>query len=171
MNCYPEFTYSIYVDGELPPIEAAQIERHLADCSSCRAVVSMMRGENRMIATVLAEAREELNDLPDMSPEIGGCVPARLVFGMMAALAGVILTFRAMLTGVSEWGLSQLGVLEPLSRAVEWLDRFPDLAPKDRLAIEIASAGPRRRMLTVTGHGPRAVALAAAWLDEKGSGR
>ncbi|MSP63902.1 MAG: tRNA (adenosine(37)-N6)-threonylcarbamoyltransferase complex ATPase subunit type 1 TsaE [Myxococcales bacterium] len=47
--------------------------------------------------------------------------------------------------------------------AVEWLDRFPALAPPDRLEIELTIAGPRARTLTVTGHGPRGAALLAAW--------
>jgi tRNA threonylcarbamoyladenosine biosynthesis protein TsaE len=55
--------------------------------------------------------------------------------------------------------------------AVEWLDRFPELAPKERLSIELSIAGPRRRMLSVVDHGARAAALAQAWLDEKEGAR
>jgi tRNA threonylcarbamoyladenosine biosynthesis protein TsaE len=48
--------------------------------------------------------------------------------------------------------------------AVEWLDKFPDLAPENRLTIALAIAGPRARTLTVTAHGARAAALRAAWI-------
>jgi tRNA threonylcarbamoyladenosine biosynthesis protein TsaE len=56
--------------------------------------------------------------------------------------------------------------------AVEWLSRFPSLAPPQRLEIELRVAGPlssavagsRERMLLVTGHGARGEELAAAWL-------
>ena len=50
--------------------------------------------------------------------------------------------------------------------AVEWMERFPSLAPVDRLAIELTIEGPRARTITVVGHGARGVELAAAWLPE-----
>src|SRR3954468_1108798 len=57
--------------------------------------------------------------------------------------------------------LEELGLIEALDRAavvVEWLDRFPDVAPGDHLEIRIAAAGDART-LTLHPHGPRAVAL------------
>ena len=47
--------------------------------------------------------------------------------------------------------------------AVEWMDRFPALAPADHLTVEIAIAGPTRRVLTARSTGPRSEALLAAW--------
>ena len=47
--------------------------------------------------------------------------------------------------------------------AVEWFDRFPSRCPRDHLTIEIAGAGAVPRQLSITGHGPRGAALAAAW--------
>jgi cytoskeletal protein CcmA (bactofilin family) len=118
MNCFSEFTYSVYSDRELPAAEARQVEAHLETCPRCRALVNTLHAESRIIADVLAEAREELAVLPEMQ----AASPSRLILGMLVALAGVILAFRAMLVGVSEWGLSQLGLLEPFSKAIEWLD-------------------------------------------------
>jgi tRNA threonylcarbamoyladenosine biosynthesis protein TsaE len=65
--------------------------------------------------------------------------------------------------------LAELGLTEALDRAalvVEWLDRFPEVAPADHLEIRIAareaeSAG-EVRTLTFLPHGPRAAALIAA---------
>jgi len=118
MNCFSEFTYSVYADRELPAAEALRVEAHLETCPRCRALVNTFYAENRLIGDVLAEAREELAVLP----ELQNASPSRLILGMLGALAGVILAFRAMLVGVSEWGLSQLGLLEPFSKAIEWLD-------------------------------------------------
>ena len=87
MNCFPELTYSVYADGELPPEQARQVETHLAVCASCRAVVEGMRDENVLLSRVLAEAREELKTIP----ELQGASPSRLIFGMLAALAGSVL--------------------------------------------------------------------------------
>jgi tRNA threonylcarbamoyladenosine biosynthesis protein TsaE len=62
--------------------------------------------------------------------------------------------------------LEELGLIEALDRAavvVEWLDRFPDVAPGDHLELRIAAAGDART-LTLHAHGPRAAALVAALL-------
>jgi tRNA threonylcarbamoyladenosine biosynthesis protein TsaE len=61
--------------------------------------------------------------------------------------------------------LEELGLIEALDRAavvVEWLDRFPDVAPGDHLEIQLARGEGERRTLSLTPHGPRAAALAAA---------
>jgi tRNA threonylcarbamoyladenosine biosynthesis protein TsaE len=60
--------------------------------------------------------------------------------------------------------LEELGLIEALDRAavvVEWLDRFPDVAPGDHLEIRIAATGDTRT-LALHPHGPRAAALVAA---------
>lgn len=61
--------------------------------------------------------------------------------------------------------LAELGLEEAADRAalaIEWLDRFPEVAPADRLeiAIEVEPDGARR--LVARGLGPRGAALAAA---------
>ncbi len=50
--------------------------------------------------------------------------------------------------------------------AVEWMDKFPARAPRDHLRVAIAfvPGEPRRRTLSVEATGPRARALAGAWL-------
>ena len=118
MNCFSEFTYSVYADGELSPAEAHQVEAHLATCPACQARLNIMRNENIMISNVLAEARLEPESLPDLQP----ASPSGLIFAALGSLAGAILGLRALLMGVSEWELSQLGLLDPLSKALDWLN-------------------------------------------------
>ena len=61
--------------------------------------------------------------------------------------------------------LEELGLVEALDRAavvVEWLDRFPDVAPGDHLELHLAHGENDVRTLTLTPHGPRAAALISA---------
>ena len=58
--------------------------------------------------------------------------------------------------------LTELGLTDAFDRAavaIEWLDRFPDAAPADRLEITIAFAPGDGRTLTFTPGGPRATAI------------
>jgi cytoskeletal protein CcmA (bactofilin family)/anti-sigma factor RsiW len=59
MNCFPELTYSIYVDGELPLEEARLVETHLFVCPSCRALVDALRVESLLLADVLQTTEAE----------------------------------------------------------------------------------------------------------------
>ena len=61
---------------------------------------------------------------------------------------------------VRELGLAD--AFDTAAVAIEWLDRFPDSAPGDRLEIEIAFADAGTRRLTITPRGERAQVLAAA---------
>ena len=58
--------------------------------------------------------------------------------------------------------LAELGLTDAFDRAavaIEWLDRFPDAAPADRLEIMLAFADGDARTLTLTAIGARATAL------------
>jgi tRNA threonylcarbamoyladenosine biosynthesis protein TsaE len=61
--------------------------------------------------------------------------------------------------------LLELGLDDAFDRAavaIEWLDRFPDAAPADRLELVIAIEADGARVLTLVGAGPRGEALARA---------
>ena len=61
--------------------------------------------------------------------------------------------------------LAELGLDDAFDRAavaIEWLDRFPDAAPADRLEITIAIEADGARSLALRGAGPRGEALARA---------
>jgi len=118
MNCFSEFAYSVYADGESPADEARQIEAHLAVCAGCRSLLNTLRAENRMISEVLAETREELQTLPDWQQ----ASPSRLILGALVALVGAIIGLRTVFAGLGEWGLSQLGLIEPVSAALDWIN-------------------------------------------------
>ena len=53
MNCFPELTYAVYADGELPAEEAAQVEEHLAACSRCRRLADSLQVETRALQQAL----------------------------------------------------------------------------------------------------------------------
>jgi tRNA threonylcarbamoyladenosine biosynthesis protein TsaE len=58
--------------------------------------------------------------------------------------------------------LTELGLIDAFDRAavaIEWLDRFPDAAPADRLEITIEFAPGDARRLTFTPAGPRSTAI------------
>jgi tRNA threonylcarbamoyladenosine biosynthesis protein TsaE len=61
--------------------------------------------------------------------------------------------------------LEELGLRDSYDRAaaaIEWLDRFPDAAPEDRLEIAIEMEAGGARAVTLRGRGPRGAELAAA---------
>jgi len=61
--------------------------------------------------------------------------------------------------------LDELGLSDAFDRAavaIEWLDRFPDAAPPERLEIEIEIGEDGARVLTLRPVGARAFALSAA---------
>jgi tRNA threonylcarbamoyladenosine biosynthesis protein TsaE len=59
--------------------------------------------------------------------------------------------------------LHELGLDDAFDRAavaIEWLDRFPDAAPGDRLELVLAIDADGARRVTIAGAGPRGAALA-----------
>jgi tRNA threonylcarbamoyladenosine biosynthesis protein TsaE len=61
--------------------------------------------------------------------------------------------------------LLELGLDDAFDRAavaIEWLDRFPDAAPADRLQLTIAIEPDGARAVTLSASGPRGAALMAA---------
>jgi tRNA threonylcarbamoyladenosine biosynthesis protein TsaE len=66
--------------------------------------------------------------------------------------------------------LAELGLSEAFDRAavaIEWLNRFPDAAPADRLEVEIEIIGEGRRITFRAGGARAAEVLAAAGLAER----
>jgi tRNA threonylcarbamoyladenosine biosynthesis protein TsaE len=62
--------------------------------------------------------------------------------------------------------LEELGLTDAFDRAavaIEWLDRFPDAAPADRLEISIAIGGDDTRHVAFRALGARAAALLASF--------
>lgn len=59
-----ERSLSAYLDGELPPEEVAEVERHLAECPSCRAELDDLRATVRILK--LARTPEAPDDLEEL---------------------------------------------------------------------------------------------------------
>jgi tRNA threonylcarbamoyladenosine biosynthesis protein TsaE len=61
--------------------------------------------------------------------------------------------------------LDELGLDDAFDRAavaIEWLDRFPDAAPADRLELTLSIESDGTRQVSAVGTGPRGAELAAA---------
>jgi len=56
-SCPSEPDLAVYADGEWPAPETPGFEAHLAGCPRCGALVKALRGEGRLLASVLDEAR------------------------------------------------------------------------------------------------------------------
>ncbi len=55
MSCPSEFTWSVYVDGELSPGEIRRAEMHLVSCRDCRGQVVALRDEISALSSALEE--------------------------------------------------------------------------------------------------------------------
>ena len=90
-------------------------------------------------------------------------------FALVNEHPGRVLFVHADLYRIREAGeLVELGLADLYDKAavaIEWLDRFPDAAPEDRLEIVIEPAGGanRPRRVTVRATGPRARERARAF--------
>jgi cytoskeletal protein CcmA (bactofilin family) len=115
MNCYPELTYSIYADGELPAEEARQVEQHLGECPRCRALVEELRSTDRLLAELLRADAEEGVAVPAFP-----ALPAR-----PARLRGVLGPGAAALAGAAgvQALIAWIGSLR-LPPGYEWLDHL-----------------------------------------------
>lgn len=63
--------------------------------------------------------------------------------------------------------LPELGLEEAFERAaaaLEWIDRFPSVAPRDHLRVTFAPSAEGGRRLVAAAHGPKSAALLQAWL-------
>jgi anti-sigma factor RsiW len=57
MNVHPREQLSAYVDGELPPDDAAAVERHLRDCTECARELTIMRDMGGAMRTMSTRYR------------------------------------------------------------------------------------------------------------------
>lgn len=112
MNCLPELTYAVYLDGELPYEEARAVEMHLEVCPACGELVDALRSENY----VLTEALREMEPLTEFS----GCSLWWKAAALAPVAAGLNLALN-WLAGTQQSG--PLGWLNPFTRTgqISWL--------------------------------------------------
>jgi tRNA threonylcarbamoyladenosine biosynthesis protein TsaE len=65
--------------------------------------------------------------------------------------------------------LEEIGLDDPIGRGdgvvlIEWVDRFPEVLPRDHLILTLAHSESGGRTLSAAGAGPRGVARAGAWM-------
>lgn len=109
MSCFPETTYSVYVDGELAGDEQRLVDAHLVSCRSCRVLVSALRDEATLLGDVLHE-REPHWQTASARPAAASGLAAGLPLTVVAAtiaVAVVSLLLEARMPG----GLSLLNPL------------------------------------------------------------
>jgi tRNA threonylcarbamoyladenosine biosynthesis protein TsaE len=93
-------------------------------------------------------------------------------FNIVIEHAGRIPLYHIDLYRIADRGeLAELGLetylYGPGLCAVEWMDRFPELAPAERVEVGLSIEGARKRRLTVRGYGARGEALVRDWLGEE----
>ncbi|HEX4998328.1 MAG TPA: zf-HC2 domain-containing protein [Terriglobia bacterium] len=121
MTCPTEYTCAVFVDGELPDIEARAVRLHLEECEQCRRLVADLRAENLVLVQCLQDV-----DLEE-SVRFPGFAEARQpvsIFRFAAGVMGTAVAFR--LSTSILFGLklpSGLGWLDPRdwARDPAWL--------------------------------------------------
>jgi cytoskeletal protein CcmA (bactofilin family) len=109
MSCFPESTYTFYVDGELAPGELRCVETHLVQCRDCRALVVALQDEARLLADVLHErAPASFRRAAHPAP------PRELALGLVPVVGLGVVAFA-----VLGWIVEQ-----KLPSGVEWLNPF-----------------------------------------------
>jgi len=105
MNCPSEFTWSVYIDDELPPDELRGVEMHLVSCRVCRGQVMALRDEVEALSNMFYERASggELSR-PIKAP------PKDLSWSLPMAIAGVtaILTIGGLLVELRLPGMLDL---------------------------------------------------------------
>ena len=71
MSCFPEWIYSVYVDGELADAEKRPVEAHLISCQACRELIVALREEATLLADSLHE-REPIARRPRAAAPVRG---------------------------------------------------------------------------------------------------
>ena len=91
MACPTEWTWTLYVDGELAELERLELTRHLDEmCENCRELVAALQKENRLLVHTFAEIHS-LNEECKLAARRGKPVD---VARLAAYVAGLAMTVR-----------------------------------------------------------------------------
>jgi anti-sigma factor RsiW len=90
VNCLPEETYSIYVDGELAPEQVREVESHLIQCESCRGLILALQEEGSLLADLLQErSRASVARVPARARARGLAIGMAPTLGLALLVASV----------------------------------------------------------------------------------
>lgn len=90
-RCFPEPTYAVYADGELPTQERRPVESHLVGCRRCRQLVVALREEAELLGDVLHE-RPQTSEQTAPAPAAVSARGIALGLGPVLAAGLVLLT-------------------------------------------------------------------------------
>ena len=130
MSCFPESTYSIYVDGELPGDEIRAVESHLIRCQECRSVILALEEEAASLSDLLNQRVPERVRRPPVRARTQGLaiglVPSLAVAALVAAVGGWLLEQR-LPAGLS-W-MNPLNLIGAYEMAFDTIFMLRDSAP------------------------------------------
>ena len=110
MECYPEQTISVFVDGELAVEEAQRLRDHLSTCRSCRQLLDALRAENRVLSESLQELMEEAPSPAHVFRARSSWTWADLAIGAAVLALGSVVSFWIDAVSIPE--------------ALQWLNPF-----------------------------------------------
>jgi cytoskeletal protein CcmA (bactofilin family) len=128
MNCYPELTLAMYLDGGLAGSLALSVGDHLDSCAACRSTLASLRQENETFAEVMQAGIAEVEAPWALSER------RRCGWITVAAMAGLGLLFGIPLNSLFGESLPVLDWMNSFSgaafRAVSYLLAvIPSLSP------------------------------------------
>ena len=164
MSCFPEWIYSVYIDGELADAERRPVESHLVGCQTCRKLIVALREESELLGDALHEREPASLRSPAAAPVRGlalGGLPTLAAVGIAAAVAGTLLETR--LPSYAEWlnPMRLLGAYDMAFEVVFWIrNEVPGLL---EFAVAAATLVSVAALLTLA-----VSALSRRWLGTSG---
>lgn len=125
MACPTEWTWTLYVDGELPELECLELTRHLDELSgNCPKLVTALQKENRLLVHAFAEIHS-LNEECELAARRGKPVDLVRLAAHVTRLAMTLRLGFGVLAGLRfpaglEW-LNPFGLLAQLNLIVNGL--------------------------------------------------
>ena len=74
MNCPNDGTLQARLDGELPPAEIEELNRHLSSCSACRERAEGLRSQADRVQGALATTSSTVDDIATGAVRYAGSV-------------------------------------------------------------------------------------------------
>src|SRR5215831_180141 len=110
MKCPSEFTFAMFVDGELDEAESRQVRIHLDECRFCRELGAALHEENRVLSGILQaedpEAVFQPADTRRALARLGLWILSAAFFGQIAMDAATGVTLPPALEWINPFSLA-----------------------------------------------------------------